>query len=123
LPPSAWRTVNLEISSRKHRTPRVYEHKARPHERTFRQFFITDLGHDEPTILLTNDARSTAKTIITRYAKRMLIENALTRNSLARTLPTTRPQSSKVSCAAGPARPGGELRRNSLARTVPQAPR
>jgi transposase len=77
LPPSAWRTVNLEISSRKHRTPRVYEHKARPHQRTFRQFFITDLGHDEPTILLTNDAKSTAKTIITRYAKRMLIENAL----------------------------------------------
>src|ERR1700687_4702370 len=77
LPPSAWRTVNLGISSRKHRTPRVYEHKARPHERTFRQFFITDLGHDEPTILLTNDAKSTAKTIITRYAKRMLIENAL----------------------------------------------
>ena len=26
---------------------------------------------------LTNDAKSTAKTIITRYAKRMLIENAL----------------------------------------------
>jgi len=77
LPPSAWRTVTLDISSRKHRTPRVYEQKARPHKRTFRQFFITDLGHDEPTILLTNDAKSTAKTIITRYAKRMLIENAL----------------------------------------------
>ena len=77
LPPSAWRTVNLEVSSRKHRTPRVYEQKARPHKRDFRQFFITDLGHDEPTILLTNDTKSTAKTIITRYAKRMLIENAL----------------------------------------------
>ena len=77
LPPSAWRTVNLEISSRKHRTPRVYEQKARPHQRSFRQFFITDLGHDEPTILLTNDAKSSAKAIITRYAKRMLIENAL----------------------------------------------
>jgi hypothetical protein len=77
LPPSAWRTVNLEISSRKHRTPRVYEQKARPHQRSFRQFFITDLGHDEPTILLTNDAKSTAKAIITRYAKRMLIENSL----------------------------------------------
>jgi hypothetical protein len=77
LPPSAWRTVTLDISSRKHRTPRVYEQKARPHQRQFRQFFITDLGHDEPTILLTNDAKSTAKTIITRYAKRMLIENAL----------------------------------------------
>jgi transposase len=77
LPPSAWRTVTLDISSRKHRTPRFYEQKARPHKRTFRQFFIKDLGHDEPTILLTNDAKSTAKTIIARYAKRMLIENAL----------------------------------------------
>ena len=77
LPPSAWRTVTLDISSRKHRTPRVYEQKARPHKRTFRQFFITDLGHDEPTILLTNDTRATVKNLITRYAKRMLIENAL----------------------------------------------
>jgi hypothetical protein len=77
LPPSAWRTITLDISSRKHRTPRVFEQKARPHKREFRQFFITDLGHDEPTILLTNDTKSTAKAIITRYAKRMLIENAL----------------------------------------------
>src|SRR5437016_8457471 len=77
LPPSAWRTVKLESSSRKYRTPRYFEQPARPYKRDFRQFFITDLGHDEPTILLTNDASSTAKAIITRYAKRMLIENAL----------------------------------------------
>jgi hypothetical protein len=77
LAPSAWRTIELEISSRKYRTPRVFEQKARPCKRSFRQFFIKDLGHDEPTILLTNDAKSTAKKIITRYAKRMLIENAL----------------------------------------------
>jgi hypothetical protein len=77
LPPSAWRTVTLDVPHRKYRKPRVFEQKARPHERTFRQFFITDLGHDEPTILLTNDTKSTAKSIITRYAKRMLIENAL----------------------------------------------
>jgi transposase len=77
LPPSAWRTVTLEISSRKHRTPRFYEQQARPLKRSFRQFFITDLGHEEPTILLTNDTKSTAKKIIARYAKRMLIENAL----------------------------------------------
>ena len=38
--------------------------------------FIQDLGHDEPTILLTNERRSVAK-VITRYAQRMLIENAL----------------------------------------------
>jgi hypothetical protein len=77
LPPSAWRTVTLDISHRKYRTPQVYEQKTCPRERTFRQFFIKDLGHDEPTILLTNDARSTPRTIIARYARRMLIENAL----------------------------------------------
>src|SRR5215467_4022601 len=77
LTPSAWRTVTLDVPHRKYRTPRVYEQKARPRQCTFRQLFIEDLGHDEPTILLTNDKRSTAAQLITRYAKRMLIENAL----------------------------------------------
>ena len=77
LPASAWRTVELDIPHRKYNTPRSYEQKARPLGRAYRQFFITDLGHDEPTILLTNDTRSTVKQLITRYAKRMLIENAL----------------------------------------------
>jgi hypothetical protein len=77
LPPSAWRTVTLDVSHRKYRTPRVYEQKVRPRDQTFRQFFIKDLGHDEPTILLTNDTSSTARNIIARYARRMLIENAL----------------------------------------------
>jgi transposase len=77
LPPSAWRTVELDVPHRKYRNPRFYEQKARPLQRVYRQFFIADLGHDEPTILLTNDAHATAKSLITRYAKRMLIENAL----------------------------------------------
>jgi hypothetical protein len=77
LPASAWRTVELDVPHRKYRNPRFHEQKARPLQHTYRQFFITDLGHDEPTILLTNDAGATAKNLITRYAKRMLIENAL----------------------------------------------
>ncbi|MDA8048550.1 MAG: hypothetical protein M0002_00795 [Rhodospirillales bacterium] len=77
LPPSAWRTITLDIPHRKYRTPRVYEQKVRPREQSFRQFFIKDLGHEEPTILLTNDVRSNARSIIARYARRMLIENAL----------------------------------------------
>ena len=44
---------------------------------TLRQLYVLDLGHDEPTILLTNDQRSSAAKLITRYAQRMLIENAL----------------------------------------------
>lgn len=77
LAPSAWRTIEIEVPNRKYRKPRVFEQKATPCKQSFRQLFITDLGHDEPTILLTNDFKSTAKNLVTRYAKRMLIENAL----------------------------------------------
>jgi hypothetical protein len=77
LPPSAWRTVTLDLPHRKYRTPRIYEQKVRLRERSYRQLFIKDLGHDEPMILVTNDAKSSARNLITRYAKRMLIENAL----------------------------------------------
>ena len=44
---------------------------------TFRQLFIEDLGHEEPTVLLTNQRTRPVKQLITRYAQRMLIENAL----------------------------------------------
>jgi len=77
LPPSAWRTVELDVPNRKYRSPQIYEQKVRLLECTYRQFFIKDLGHDQPTILLTNDRKSTARQLILRYAKRMLIENAL----------------------------------------------
>ncbi|HEY1491075.1 MAG TPA: hypothetical protein VGF35_00475 [Steroidobacteraceae bacterium] len=77
LPRSAWRTVELDVPTRKYRTPRVFEQSARIEGQTFRQLFIQDLGHDEPTILLTNDRRTSVASLITRYARRMLIENAL----------------------------------------------
>lgn len=77
LPRSAWRTVELDVPSRKYRTPRVFDQSTTIAGQTFRQLFIQDLGHDEPTILLTNDRRTAAAALITRYARRMLIENAL----------------------------------------------
>ena len=77
LPRSAWRTVELDVPTRKYRTPRVFEQATRIEGKKYRQLFIQDLGHDEPTILLTNDQRSTSPALITRYAQRMLIENAL----------------------------------------------
>lgn len=77
LPRSAWRTIELDVPTRKFRTPRVYEQKVQLAGRTFRQVYILDLGHEQPTILLTNEARTPIKQLITRYAQRMLIENAL----------------------------------------------
>jgi hypothetical protein len=38
---------------------------------------IIDLGHEEPTILLTNNFRSGCPTLVTGYAQRMLIENCI----------------------------------------------
>jgi hypothetical protein len=77
LPRSAWKVIELEVPTRKYRTPRVYEQPVRLAGRDFRQFFIEDLGHDQPTILVSNQHRVSAKALITRYAHRMLIENAL----------------------------------------------
>lgn len=77
LPPSAWRTIELDVPTRKYRTPRIYEQTVALAGRRFRQMFIEDLGHEEPTILLTNQRHAPAKALVTRYAQRMLIENAL----------------------------------------------
>lgn len=78
-PRSAWRKVKLDVPHRKFQNPRVIEQRVKLKEYVgeVRQFLIRDLGHDEPTILITNDMTSTAKQRITRYAQRMLIENGL----------------------------------------------
>lgn len=77
LAPSAWRRVSLDVPARKYKTPRVFEQPVTLEGATFRQLFILDLGHEEPTILLSNDRHSTPAKLIARYAQRMLIENAL----------------------------------------------
>jgi len=77
IPRSAWRTVELDVPTRKYRFPRVFEQRVQLQKgHLFRQMFIEDLGHDEATVLLTNERRGAAA-VITRYAQRMLIENAL----------------------------------------------
>lgn len=76
LPRSAWRRTELDVPTRKYRRPRVYEQKVTIAGRRFRQLYVLDLGHDKPTILLTNEKRTAAK-LLTRYAQRMLIENSI----------------------------------------------
>jgi len=78
-PRSAWRTVRLDVPHRIYQTPKVIDRRVslRDYDGEVRQLFITDLGHEEATILLTNDLKSSAKKRITRYAQRMLIENGL----------------------------------------------
>jgi hypothetical protein len=47
----------------------------RDYQGPLRQLTILDLGHEEPTLLLTNQRTRTPAKLIGRYAQRMLIEN------------------------------------------------
>ena len=79
-PASAWRRVTLRSLTRTYRTPRVFDERIQLKdygEEPLRQLSILDLGHEEPTLLLTNDMQATSATLITRYAQRMLIENGI----------------------------------------------
>jgi len=78
-PRSAWRTVHLDVPHRLYQTPKVIEQRVRLRDYAgpLRQLFVKDLGHEQPTVLLTNDFRATPPALILRYARRMLIENGL----------------------------------------------
>jgi transposase len=79
LPPSRWVRVTLPALTRQYRTPRVLDEAVElaGHPGPLRQLTILDLGHEDPTLLLTNDFKSAPATLITRYAQRMLIENGI----------------------------------------------
>jgi hypothetical protein len=78
-PPSAWRRIALKSVSRAYRTPRVIDQRITldDYAGPVRQIAITDLGHEAPTLLLTNYLRRGAPGLIEQYAKRMLIENSI----------------------------------------------
>lgn len=78
-PLSAWRRIELERVSRAYRTPRILDQKItlKGYDGSIRELVITDLGHEEPTFLLTNQMRRSPSKLIERYAHRMLIENSI----------------------------------------------
>ena len=78
-PAAQWRRVTLPALTRQFRNPRVLDTQVTlpGYPGPLRQLAITDLGHEEPTILLTNRLRASVVDLITRYAQRMLIENGI----------------------------------------------
>jgi hypothetical protein len=76
-PMSAWRRVELESVSRAYKTPRVLDRRVtlNNYDGSLRQLTVAELGHEEPTLLLTNQLSRSASHLIGRYAQRMLIEN------------------------------------------------
>ncbi len=78
LDPKAWRTVRLERDGN-YRRPQVVDEQATlsAYPSPIRQLVVRGLGRDTPTVIITNDRRSSAKQIIERYARRMSIEQRL----------------------------------------------
>src|SRR5271170_3391842 len=79
MPQSAWRQIELKGVSRQYTTPRILDRRITlsDYEGPVRQVIVTDLGHEEPTILLTNQLTRTASKLVGRYAQRMIIENSI----------------------------------------------
>jgi hypothetical protein len=78
-PASAWRTIELQNVARQYRNPRIIDRQITlpGYDGPIRQIIITDLGHEEPTVLLTNQLKRSAPRLIGRYAQRMIIENTI----------------------------------------------
>lgn len=76
-PRSAWRRIELSGVSRIYKTPRILDQRVMldDYEGPIRQIAVMELGHEEPTLLLTNQMRRSAAKLVERYAQRMLIEN------------------------------------------------
>ena len=79
IPPSSWRKIDLGKVDRKYRYPRVIDRKTEinGYSGSIRQIFVQDLGHELPTIIITNDHKTPVAKLIIRYALRMLIENSI----------------------------------------------
>lgn len=78
-PLSAWRRIELEAVSREYRTPRILDRKITlpGYEGPVRQLTIAELGHEDPTLLMTNQLAASPVKLVGRYAQRMLIENGI----------------------------------------------
>jgi hypothetical protein len=79
LPASAWRQITLKNVTRLYRTPRILDRRITlpGYDGSLRQLTITELGHEEPTFLVTNHLTQSPARLIGRYAQRMLIENQI----------------------------------------------
>jgi len=78
-PPSAWRRITLRSLTRSFRTPKVLDQRIQlpGYQGSVRQVTVIELGHEDPTILLTNNFKIDCPSLVTRYAQRMLIENGI----------------------------------------------
>lgn len=78
-PPGAWKRIELENVGRAYRTPKIFDQRIKlgEYDGEIRQLVVDELGHEEPTFLLTNQMKRSPAQLVDRYARRMVIENCI----------------------------------------------
>ncbi len=78
LPDNEWTQITLDRRG-PYSKPQIHEQDVtvRGCPVALRQIAVRGLGHEHPTLILTNDRTNTPKKIVARYAKRMCIEQRL----------------------------------------------
>lgn len=78
LPDDAWTTIRLDRRG-PYTRPQVHEHlvTVRGCDKPLRQIAVRGLGHEHPTLILTNNYTAKPAVLVDRYAHRMTIEQRL----------------------------------------------
>lgn len=79
VPASTWGRTIIDIPKRRHKNIRYLDEtvKIRGYSEALRQVAVAGLGHDTPTLCLSNNFEVKARELITRYLKRNGVEAAL----------------------------------------------
>ena len=70
LPATAWTTHTIKRTGR-YRRPQIHEQiiRLKGVNQSLRQIAVRNIGHDHPTLLITNDLTTPAKDLFARYAE------------------------------------------------------
>lgn len=79
IPGKEWKRIRVEQSGNKKRTIKVYEQTLclKGYGKDIRQIYITGNGKIKPAIIITNDFEKSINEIVRKYARRWLVEKAI----------------------------------------------
>lgn len=79
IPSKDWKTIRVEAAGNKKRTLKVLDEKVRlpGYQGEVRQISITGNGKTKPAIIITNDFDLTVQETVRKYARRWLVEKAI----------------------------------------------
>lgn len=79
LPASAWRGATIDTPKRRHQKIRYLDEwvRLRDYKEEIRQVAVDGLGHERPTLLISNNEEESARNLVIRYASRNRVEDGL----------------------------------------------